>query len=84
MRALSHGLFVGDAGGEQHSLQRSALASEMQLSKWRTLAPGNSWPLVIVEEYRLSAGEPSGCLASAGRLGKLMYFASPRVLDVIS
>ncbi len=37
-----------------------------------TRAPGNSWPRVMVDECRLSAREPSGCLASAGRLGKLM------------
>ena len=38
----------------------------------RTRAPGNSWPRVMVDEWRLSTREPSGCLASAGRLGKLM------------
>jgi hypothetical protein len=31
----------------------------------------------MVDEYRLSASEPSGCLASAGKLEKLIYSASP-------
>jgi hypothetical protein len=35
----------------------------------------------MVDDHRLSAGEPSGCLASGGRQGKLIYFDSDMVVS---
>jgi len=35
----------------------------------------------MVDDHRFSAGEPSGCFASGGRQGKLIYFGSDMVVS---